>query len=83
LAFEFLPRRSTSPAAAGRFGHIVKCARIWRHELGAATQQHFIRVSCALGLDPLPERAIDVHLAACQEAERPRRFQSFGGPSAR
>jgi hypothetical protein len=30
LAFEFLPRRSTWREAAGRFGHIVKCAHILR-----------------------------------------------------
>ena len=29
LGFEFLPRRSTSPEAAGRFGHMAKCALLW------------------------------------------------------
>jgi len=30
LAFQFLPRRPMSSEAASRFGHMVKCARIWR-----------------------------------------------------
>jgi hypothetical protein len=34
-------RRSTSPEAAGHFAHAVKCARIWRRELGAATPTAF------------------------------------------
>jgi hypothetical protein len=44
LTFTHLPRRSPHSAAARRFAHIVKYARIWR-PLGLAPQPqpHFIR----------------------------------------
>jgi hypothetical protein len=35
LAFEFFPRRSPCSEAAVRFGHIVKCARIWHRARSA------------------------------------------------
>jgi len=44
LAFEFLPRRCTWSEPAGRFAHIVKCARMLRPVSWAPEPQpHFIR----------------------------------------
>jgi hypothetical protein len=62
LTFEFRLRWPTQLEAAGRFTHMVKCARIIAPgKLGAATQPHFIRPRWVSTLD-LQARPLPVHL---------------------